>query len=481
MFDNFKKNLQKKLIEYQKQMENVHSKNGQGENATKNTKFEKKSNSNQQRRASFLSVMIWSMAFAMLINYFFFDNIVEKKNIDEADFKKPTPVVRNDVAFGGDGNFLQGNLNANGIAIDDISLVYHKKTIEPNSENVAALTPRFNKNKEENNLYSFMKIGYENSPNNKFYMPLPDESSQWKLIESQKNFYKFSWNNGQGLTFVRTISFGVNEYVFTVHDRFENTTGKTIEIVPYKTINQSIDIRAINKSSFAGAIMISDDVEEIKYNDIEDEKNIRFVSDKNAVIGFTDNYFAQAIITEKPANISVDWIGKNYEIDSKTGGKKEGKLDATIFRILVKDRNPIVVKPNSAVVYMTHVFTGAKNVDMLEKYAKEFNIPKMKMLVDYGTFFFIAQPAAALLRWLNLSFGNMGIAIILFGIIMKILLIPLSLKQMKMTYKMRQMAPELKRIQTYYSDNKFQMQMQMAMLYKKYKINPFASFLQLLI
>jgi len=75
----------------------------------------------------------------------------------------------------------------------------------------------------------------------------------------------------------------------------------------------------------------------------------------------------------------------------------------------------------------------------------------------------------------------MSIAIILFAIVMKIILLPLAMKQMKTTYKMQKMAPELKRIQTYYANNKIQQQMQIAMLYKKHGVNPFTLFTQLLI
>ena len=50
--------------------------------------------------------------------------------------------------------------------------------------------------------------------------------------------------------------------------------------------------------------------------------------------------------------------------------------------------------------------------------------------------------------------GNYGIAVILFTVIVKVLLIPLGIKQQKTTVKTKMVRPELERIQAKYKNDK---------------------------
>lgn len=82
--------------------------------------------------------------------------------------------------------------------------------------------------------------------------------------------------------------------------------------------------------------------------------------------------------------------------------------------------------------------------------------------------------------------GTLGITIIVFTVVTRLLLTPLQVKQMRTTRAMSKIQPELTRIQKKYANKKDQ-QSQMAYsqelqgLYKKYKISPFAGCLPLLI
>ncbi|ONI45830.1 hypothetical protein AN642_01200 [Epulopiscium sp. SCG-B10WGA-EpuloA2] len=82
--------------------------------------------------------------------------------------------------------------------------------------------------------------------------------------------------------------------------------------------------------------------------------------------------------------------------------------------------------------------------------------------------------------------GTLGISIILFTLVIRLLLTPLQIKQQRTTRGMSKIQPELQKIQQKYAGRKDQ-QSQMAQsqemqaLYKKYNINPFAGCLPLLI
>lgn len=81
--------------------------------------------------------------------------------------------------------------------------------------------------------------------------------------------------------------------------------------------------------------------------------------------------------------------------------------------------------------------------------------------------------------------NSLGLAIIIFTIIVKFLLFPLNYKQQKSTYIMQKIQPEIKKIQDKYKDNKKdpeaakKMQSEISKIYAKYNCNPFGGCLPL--
>ncbi len=80
------------------------------------------------------------------------------------------------------------------------------------------------------------------------------------------------------------------------------------------------------------------------------------------------------------------------------------------------------------------------------------------------------------------NIGNYGLAIILFTVLLKVVLYPLTLKQMKSMYLMQKLAPQIKEIQNKYKAKDPQkMQQKMMELYREHNVNPMAGCLPLLI
>jgi YidC/Oxa1 family membrane protein insertase len=76
--------------------------------------------------------------------------------------------------------------------------------------------------------------------------------------------------------------------------------------------------------------------------------------------------------------------------------------------------------------------------------------------------------------------GNIGLAVIILTILIKLILFPLSQKSIATQVKMRKIEPEMKKIKEKYKDQKEQAQKIME-LYKEHKLNPFSGcFLMLL-
>lgn len=80
----------------------------------------------------------------------------------------------------------------------------------------------------------------------------------------------------------------------------------------------------------------------------------------------------------------------------------------------------------------------------------------------------------------SLGHANYGIAIILMTVAIKMLLYPLTLKQVKSMKAMQEIAPQMKKLQEKYKGKPEMLQKEMAALYKNAGVNPLAGCLPLL-
>lgn len=77
--------------------------------------------------------------------------------------------------------------------------------------------------------------------------------------------------------------------------------------------------------------------------------------------------------------------------------------------------------------------------------------------------------------------GDWGLAIIILTILIRLVLWPLTAKQVKSTLAMQKVTPEIKKIQEKYKDDKEKQQEELMKFYSENKVNPFASCLPMLL
>lgn len=94
---------------------------------------------------------------------------------------------------------------------------------------------------------------------------------------------------------------------------------------------------------------------------------------------------------------------------------------------------------------------------------------------------FIAEPLGRLLLMVYGIVGNYGIAIIIFTVLVKMIMIPLTMKQTKSMKNMQEIQPKIKEIQKKYQNDKEKMNEKVMELYKEHNVNPFGGCLPLLI
>ena len=77
------------------------------------------------------------------------------------------------------------------------------------------------------------------------------------------------------------------------------------------------------------------------------------------------------------------------------------------------------------------------------------------------------------LNWIYSLFQNYGLSIIIFSILIKLLMLPLSIKQQKAMKKNEKVQKEMKILQVKHKGNPEKLNQEMMELYKREKINPF--------
>ena len=93
----------------------------------------------------------------------------------------------------------------------------------------------------------------------------------------------------------------------------------------------------------------------------------------------------------------------------------------------------------------------------------------------------LQQFFAFLLNTTDKYVGNFGISIIIVTILIKIALLPLTLKQDKSMKEMKKLQPELEKIKEKYANDKQMLNIKTMELYKEHKVNPLGGCLPLLL
>lgn len=94
---------------------------------------------------------------------------------------------------------------------------------------------------------------------------------------------------------------------------------------------------------------------------------------------------------------------------------------------------------------------------------------------------FLAPVLGPILKFIYQIVNNYGLAIILFSIFMKLLIFPLNVKQQKSMEQMREIQPELAKLNKKYKNDKEKLQKETMKLYEEHNVNPAAGCLPMLI
>ena len=434
--------------------------------------MEKNITPNQKlNRPSFWHTFVYVFSIFLILQLIFGRKNETLPTINPLSKTKPQKIARKLIPFSTDS--LNGNFNSVGLRVDDVILKKYKVSLDKNSKNIELLK-YIDSEKNSNEKSSYMEFGF--IPTGDDLSLFPTNATIWNVVSHTNNSVTLSWKNSRGLTFQRLLTFD-NDYMLTVTDTIKNNSQSEVSFYPYARIVASNNMSKPVSNSHTGFIAyLGNNLHEEKYQQISSSKPLEFNSN-NGWLGFTSDYFMTILV---PSENSKSFTARVLKLPQTTEIKTKSSEQFAQFQSdYVKDI--VIIPSKSDITIVNHAYIGAKVPSIISKYETEYSIPKFDLVIDYGYFYILSKPFTIILKWFYELTGNFGFAIILFTLLIRLLLFPIAQKSFKSMKKMKEMQPEMKRIQTMYANNKPMMNMQLAMLYKKSGINPLSGCLPLLI
>jgi len=140
-----------------------------------------------------------------------------------------------------------------------------------------------------------------------------------------------------------------------------------------------------------------------------------------------------------------------------------------------KNSDPLIFVKGSGDMQLQG-YIGPKEYSVLKSLS-----PQLTDVIEYGWFSFLSKPFFAVIVWIHGFVGNWGWAIILFTLLVKVILFPLSYKGMMSMQKLKDLAPKMKELKEKYGKDPQKMNAKMMEMYKKHGANPMGGCLPMLL
>lgn len=303
--------------------------------------------------------------------------------------------------------------------------------------------------------------------------------------DANKAYYKISGNDSLVINFKLVLSGDkfINKKFTFYGDKYN--VGSDIELSGMNSLisNNSYDLIWANGINFVEENSIDEDNQSnaslyygdehviVKASDIGKKIDKEF-NGKVDWVAVRDKYFTVIIAPKNPLEVDgAYFVGTKYAVD---GGVKEYYN----VRLSVPFRNNLYEKKSFT------IYLGPVNYDILKAYNAHF-----EKIVEFGSFFglkFIIRPIAEyvllpLFNFLHSFIPNYGFVIILFSLIIKFVLYPLTKSSMQSMKKMQLLSPKINEIKEKFKDDPTKVQKETMNLYRIYGINPAGGCLPLIL
>ncbi|HZN92985.1 MAG TPA: membrane protein insertase YidC, partial [Myxococcales bacterium] len=211
----------------------------------------------------------------------------------------------------------------------------------------------------------------------------------------------------------------------------------------------------------------------------EEDKKPEVKTGKVSFVAIDQQYFASVL----------------YPLD----GPQDGHCEA-LARTKVRRASaffPLELKPGEERTFQFGGYAGPKDLDLLSKAPERMAgmgmkpgvpsqfggsaFPHLDKLVDYGLWAAICRVLLGVLKFFHSLTANWGVAIILLTLMVKVALLPLSIKAMSGMEAMKKLQPRMEEIRKKYAEDRERQQLETMKLYQEAKVNPVGGCLPLLV
>ena len=268
-----------------------------------------------------------------------------------------------------------------------------------------------------------------------------------------------------GARIEKRLSFAADDYVVGVEMTVQNERSTAFEAGLFAQLKRDKGdpfgqtSSRVGPKPYLGAALTTADERyvKLKFEQLDDGPYRHDV--KGGWIAILQHYFIGA------------WVA-DADLDNRYYGRKRD--DGTY---VVGFTGPVAqIAPGETGRFGARFYAGPKDQGRLEALA-----PNLNLTVDYGFLWWLAVPLFRVMQWFHAVLGNWGIAIILLTLLVKVVLYPLSAASYKSMANMRRVAPQIKRLQERYADDRQKLSQEMMALYQKEKMNPLGGCLPMVI
>lgn len=214
-----------------------------------------------------------------------------------------------------------------------------------------------------------------------------------------------------------------------------------------------------------GVCATADDTEAFDQSDVAEQTGV--IRGQIRWGALDSKYFASAVVPEQPVS--------SCEVSIS---------DDALAMVNTLGASPTVLEPSESRSYRFGLYFGTKELAPLKQFAAVPGV-HLEDVIDWGFFGGLNRILGEWMLWLLRAFYNLtgiwGVAIILLTIVVKVLTLPLTFKQMRSMKKMREIQPQLEELKRKYADDKMRQAQEMQELFRRAQINPLAGCLPMLI
>jgi len=355
---------------------------------------------------------------------------------------------------------LHGSLSLAGVRIDDLALSTYYETIN-REKTVTLLSPAGSAEPY------FVEFGWTAAD----ATPVPTARTVWTPSGGQAltpdTPITLTWDNGAGLTFVRTVSID-RDYLFTVKQVVTNHGAAAVALEPYGAIvraNPASDTQTGGGAAPSIAGFYGAGLDEVSYQELGKRGTITHQA-TGGWVGMNDKYWLVAAVPpgDRPMALTLS--------DAKTGG---GRYTTGY------EGDAATIVPGASFEITSLLFAGAKEQSILAGYEENQGIPKLERTIDFGWLYILAKPFFIAIHVIARQVGNFGVAILIFNVLLKIILFPLQDRSFHQAARLKTLQPKIAALKERFGDDKEKLAAAQMALFKQEKISPASGCLPVLI